>query len=128
VAAAVNIPYCATVVGNTCVACLSGYYISDGACQLVNMLCATYDQSNGACLSCVPGYVFQTGQCIYPSLGVDNNCAFYSNSYCTQCVAGYALVNFWCNTIDANCLQFDAVSNNCRQCGNGLTPNGPNCL
>jgi hypothetical protein len=128
VAAAVNIPYCAQINGNACVACISGYYVSAGICALVNVLCATYDQSNGNCLSCIPGFVFQSGQCIMPSLGIDVNCAQYTNSYCTQCLGGYALINYVCGPIDPFCVQYDAPSNTCRSCNAGRTPMGPSCI
>lgn len=128
VATAVYIPYCAQTNGNVCVSCISGYYVSAGICALVNVLCATYDQSNGNCLSCIPGYVFQTGQCIMPSLGIDPNCAQYSNSYCTQCLGGYALINYFCSPIDPFCIQYDAPSNTCRACNLGKIPMGPSCI
>ena len=82
VAAAVTIPYCETVVGTVCVKCINGYYTDNGGCALANTLCATYDPTNGICKSCIPGYVFQQNECIYPSLGIDPNCAWYSNSFC----------------------------------------------
>lgn len=128
VAAVVNIPYCAQVVGNTCASCINGYYVSAGACALVNVLCGTYDQSTGACLSCIPGYVFQAGQCILPSLGIDPNCAQYTNSYCTQCAYGYGLVNYWCNPIDPLCTQYNAATNSCTACAQGKTPQGTSCI
>lgn len=104
VAAAVNIPYCQTVVGISCTFCISGYFVKDGGCALANVLCAYYDPQNGTCWSCVPGYVFQNGGCILPALGIDNFCQVYdTNSFCSQCVSGYALVNYVCTQIDVNC-------------------------
>jgi hypothetical protein len=128
VAAAVNIPYCSQVVGSSCASCINGYYVSNGACSLVNVLCGTYDQSSGVCLSCIPGYVFQAGQCILPSLGIDPNCAQYTNSYCTQCSSGYALVSYWCNPIDPYCTQYNPTTNTCTACNQGKTPQGPSCV
>ena len=61
VAAAVNIPYCASNVGNVCTSCISGYYVKNGACALANVLCASYDPNTGACFSCINGYFFQRG-------------------------------------------------------------------
>lgn len=128
VAADLNIPYCVQYAGNACVGCLNGYYASNGTCALANVLCATYDQSNGACLSCIPGYVFQSGQCILPSLGVDPNCAQYTNSYCTQCQSGFALVSYWCNPIDPSCTQFNPTTNSCTACSGGKVPQGTGCV
>jgi hypothetical protein len=104
VAASVNIPYCQTVVGISCTFCISGYFVKDGGCALANVLCATYDPQNGTCFSCVPGYVFQNAGCILPALGIDPFCQLYDpNSFCSQCVAGYALVSYVCTQIDVNC-------------------------
>lgn len=59
VAAAVNIAFCNQVVGIACVECINGYYVKNGGCDLVNVLCGTYNLLTGVCTSCVPGYVFQ---------------------------------------------------------------------
>lgn len=128
VAAAVNIPFCQYVVGIACTVCISGYYVSDGGCALANILCPTYDPNSGACLSCVTGYVFQNGTCIYPALGIDPNCKYYSGSYCSECNPNYALVSYVCTAIDTNCLQFDSVQNVCKSCSGGKTPQGPQCV
>lgn len=128
VAADLNIPYCVQYAGSSCVGCLNGYYPSNGTCALANVLCATYDQSNGACLSCIPGYVFQSGQCILPSLGIDPNCAQYTNSYCTQCQSGFALISYWCNPIDPSCTQFNPATNSCTVCSGGKVPQGTGCV
>lgn len=122
-----SIPYCAQIVGNVCGTCINGYYVSNGACVVANILCATYNQTDGSCITCISGYVFQSGSCVLPSLGIDPNCAQYVNSYCSGCVSGYSLVNFWCNAIDPNCLTFDATNNVCMVCRRGKTPQGPNC-
>ena len=63
-----------------------------------------------------------------PSLGIDPYCIEYSNSYCTTCVSGYALVNYVCTAVDVNCTDFDAVRNTCKACRNGRTPDGPRCV
>lgn len=122
------IPYCANMTGNVCSTCINGYYVSNGGCAAVNMLCATYKQSDGTCLSCMPGYVLQSGTCILPSLGIDPNCVQYANSYCSSCAPNYTLISYWCTAIDPNCLQYDPVNNFCLVCGQGKTPQGPNCL
>ena len=128
VAANVHIPYCNVVTGIACTECINGYYVKNGGCELVNVLCATYDLNTGACFSCVPGYVFQQGTCILPSMGIDPYCTFYTNSFCSECVQGYALVSYICQAIDPNCLQFDNTRNTCNSCANGRTPQGPNCV
>lgn len=128
VAASVNIPYCKTVLGNVCDECISGYFVKSGGCELVNVLCATYDPKSGVCFSCIPGYVFQRGECILPSLGIDPFCTEYSNSYCTTCMKGYALVNYICTGIDPNCTNFDNIRNSCLSCANNKVPQGPLCV
>jgi hypothetical protein len=127
-AAAVYIPNCAIVNGISCAECINGYYVSNGGCSAVSILCANYDKQTGACFSCVPGYVFQKGDCIQPALGVDPYCSLYSGPYCSTCMQGYALVNYVCTYTDVNCLEFDATRNQCNKCKNGKTPNGPNCV
>jgi hypothetical protein len=128
VAPALSIPFCNQTVGNTCVDCIHGYFASNGVCALVNVLCGTYDRSNGNCLTCVPGYVFQAGQCILPSLGIDPNCIQYTNSFCTQCGGGFALVSYWCSPIDPLCTQYNPTTNTCTACSQGRTPQGPSCI
>ncbi len=105
VTAAINIPYCATVVGIVCTSCISGYYVSNGSCALANVLCATYDPYNGTCYSCIPGYIYQDLGCIFPALGEDKHCIRYTTGgYCSTCEPKYALVQYICNLIDSNCL------------------------
>lgn len=128
VAAAVNIPYCNRVVGNSCAECISGYYTSNGGCALANVLCATYNPNTGACHSCVPGYVFQEGGCILPSLGIDPYCVYYTNSYCSKCMNNFALINYMCSEIDPNCAQFDQATNTCLKCKKNMIAMGPSCI
>jgi len=42
-AASINIAYCATIVGNVCSACISGYYVLNGGCELIDILCDNFD-------------------------------------------------------------------------------------
>jgi len=128
VAAAVYIPNCDTVTGNICGTCITGYFPKNGGCEAVSLLCGTYDDRTGVCLSCTSGYVFQAGQCIYPSMGIDLNCIYYTGPYCSQCANGYALINYICGSIDPNCLQFDSATNSCKQCTTGKIPMGPSCV
>jgi len=116
VAAAITIPFCQTVNGNVCALCINGYFTKDGGCALANTLCSSYDPMNGRCLSCIPGYVFQENECIFPSLGIDANCAFYTNSFCSRCLQGFALINYLCGPIDAKCRKFDQATNSCQSC------------
>lgn len=128
VAAPINIPYCVTVSNRVCIECINGYYTEDGGCSLANTLCASYDPTNGDCFSCVPGYVFQEGECIYPSMGVDPQCAYYTNSFCSRCNPGYALINYVCGEVDPDCLDFDEPNNSCRECRDGKVALGPSCI
>ncbi len=128
VAVAISIPYCSQFSGNTCTQCLNGYYLKDGGCAMVNVLCGTYDQATGACTSCINGYFFQAGTCIYPALGMDPNCLQYSNGYCTQCSGGYALISYWCSPIDPFCTQYNPATNVCITCSQNKTPMGPSCV
>lgn len=63
-----------------------------------------------------------------PSLGIDPSCTWYSNSYCTQCSTGFALVSYWCSPIDPNCTQYNPTTSTCLSCSQGKTPQGPSCV
>lgn len=41
---------------NNCSQCYASYYLSNGMCNKINLLCKTYNKTNGYCLSCYPGY------------------------------------------------------------------------
>jgi len=124
----VTIPYCMTVSGNICLQCINGFYTKDGGCALANILCASYDPTNGRCFSCVPGHVFQEGECIYPSQGIDPNCVYYTNSFCSRCATNFALINFVCSTIDRSCLSFNQNTNTCERCEADKVAMGPICV
>lgn len=92
------IPFCKHVNSQgKCIECTDRYYLSNDVCTAVSLLCDAYNKLNGKCTSCTPGYFFQNDECIYPSLGVDPGCSFYTNSYCTKCKLGYYLDSFYCH-------------------------------
>jgi hypothetical protein len=123
-----SIPNCLVFSGGICRVCANRYYLCNGACSPVSILCNTYNMNNGNCLTCRAGYALQSGQCIYPALGVDPNCSWYTYSYCTKCAVKFMLINFWCRAIDPRCIKFDYVNNLCQACNAGKTPVGQNCL
>jgi hypothetical protein len=48
---------CAQWMDNICVKCSQGSFLSvAGVCELVDLLCQTYDERNGACTSCYPAF------------------------------------------------------------------------
>ena len=61
-------------------------------------------------------------------MGIDPYCTYYTNSFCSKCVNGYALVQYVCTAIDPNCSNFDNIQNVCKTCKNNMTPQGPNCV
>lgn len=128
VASAPTIAYCSKMDGNVCIECINGYIVRSGGCTAVDPLCGKYNQTTGGCVQCFSGYVLQDELCFQPSLGIDQNCLRYSNSYCTQCSPKYSLVNYWCTLVDPYCLQFDATNNICALCVQGKSPQGPGCL
>ena len=123
-----SIPYCANAIGSVCNQCINGYYVSNGTCAAANLLCATYNQSDGSCLSCISGYNLQDGNCIVMEYPMDPNCVSYNGSYCSACAPLYALINYFCTPIDPNCVQYDYVNNLCQACSKGKTPQGSNCI
>lgn len=70
-----------------CIKCRQGYYAdkTDGKCKAVSLLCDTFDYNQCRCTACASGYVLQDNDCIYPSLGIDEHCTHYTNSYCDSC-------------------------------------------
>lgn len=99
---------------------MQGYFRSSPkVCSPASILCFTYDQNTGACLSCRGGYFLQAGACVYPSMGIDQNCISYdASAYCSQCKPGYFLNNYLCKQVDPNCVKFDYQANSCKECGN----------
>lgn len=67
---------------NNCIACVDGYYVKDGQCRAVSILCLQFDNTIGSCTQCRPGYFLQEGDCIYPAMGYDPFCVHYRSSYC----------------------------------------------
>ena len=65
----VQIVNCNTIndVG-VCIDCLSGYYLTNNACQPVSILCATYNRLTGQCLTCVDRHYLENGACYYPGI------------------------------------------------------------
>lgn len=71
----ISIPYCSVMnQASQCMECIEGYYVNNGSCKHVSILCATYDKSNGLCTSCISGYFYQAGECVFPAFGVDAAC------------------------------------------------------
>jgi hypothetical protein len=87
-------PNCAEYVNGQCTKCSFRFVrASDGVCEPVNPLCATWDLS-GACLTCYPGYEICENGCIMtescaPEGTYDPNCRNTVNGVCQQCSQGY---------------------------------------
>jgi hypothetical protein len=124
-----SIPFCQLISGIACQRCIQGYYTqTPQLCSPVSILCSTYDQNTGNCLSCISGYFLQVGQCIFPSMGFDQNCMNYDvSAYCTSCKPGYYLLNYVCSKIDPFCVSFNYSSLSCSSCGGGKTASGAGC-
>jgi hypothetical protein len=112
-----------------CVQCSPYFYLNNGKCLPVSILCLTYDNSTGQCTSCPNQYYLQNGTCSQTSIW-DDNCITYQNSYCSQCKQGYYLLtpNYTCKLVDPFCLNFNYQNSNCIACNSGKRPFGPNCL
>jgi hypothetical protein len=110
-----------------CTNCTSGYYLAQGVCTAVSFLCVNFDFNRNMCTSCQQGYFLQDGDCIFPSLGYDQYCTRYINSFCSSCQQNYYLNNYVCTAIDSNCTQFDSNAGVCRVCQIGQ-PQGAVCV
>ena len=121
------IPNCFnTTSAGLCVGCIDGYYLKNNECVLVSILCATHNKNTGECTSCISGHYLQDGKCIFPAI-YDANCIRYENSFCSTCIPGYFVDNYFCTRVDNSCASFDYNSNTCLSCGDGKTPSGPSC-
>lgn len=58
-------PNCSKYDANgNCITCALLYFKNQSnICQMVNPICATYDETNGECTSCYPGYTLNEGDC-----------------------------------------------------------------
>lgn len=68
-----------------CLSCLDGWFVKEGHCQTISILCLSFDSNIGLCVQCQPGYFLQEGDCIYPAMGYDPYCLHYRSSYCDSC-------------------------------------------
>jgi proprotein convertase subtilisin/kexin type 5 len=123
-----NDPNCLTVDNSSrCLSCVDGYYVQDGLCSAVSILCLIFDYSKSECNQCKPGYFLQDGGCIYPSMGYDPYCTRYQGSFCSTCATGTFLNNYICYKVDSNCTDFDYDKSVCVKCMVG-TPQGTACI
>lgn len=82
---------CPTPAAATCAACLSGFSLSNGVCQVPSSSCASYDQQNLICLSCQSGYnLTAVGTCVLTQLPDANCLAYNPQSFaCSKCLPNY---------------------------------------
>lgn len=122
---------CAEWLNGKCSKCAFGAYFGPtGACTLVDPLCMTWNDANGACKSCYPSFELSNGKCIASTKNYDQNCAkFTSKGECTQCSRGfYFNANSICTQVDPLCASFDSKFGRCLTCYPGYKVSNGKCL
>lgn len=109
-----------------CQQCYAGFYVLNGVCSKINVLCKTYSVINGWCTSCYPGYSLTVGGLCdisqnYALSTNDPYCTVFSGINCLQCSNGYYLINGHCSQINPLCKIFNQSSGNCTSCYQGYT-------
>lgn len=129
VAAVAMVPNCRTMGPVGCQVCSSGYWMSNGQCQQVSTLCASFNQNSGYCTSCYEGYTLNnaTGTCSQ-IVRTDPNCQTYSSDgSCTKCYNSFILnPSRKCILMNPLCMTADD-SGNCTSCYRGYTLINGNC-
>ena len=112
--------------------CYIGYFVKEGECKPVDVMCKTYDFMTGDCTSCYLGYALAGGKCLI-SLSIrlnninsidntskistippistskslntvrDPNCIKYKAGTCIECSFGFYL------SVNKLCLQLDPL-------------------
>jgi len=124
-------PNCVTFVGTACAQCYTGFFVQEGTCRRINVLCRTYNSSNGFCLSCYPGYTLSSGQCVIPrsfTLSVqDPYCLQRRESACVQCSSGYFPLAGVCQIVNPLCRTSNSLGS-CTSCYSGYVIQDGNCV
>jgi hypothetical protein len=113
---------CLNFSGISCIACKSGYVVTNGFCVSGNPSCSSYDIAGG-CLNCTQGYI--TGAfCLVPSSCQDTD--QYGN--CIDCLEGSTIWGSDCVSVSSIvpfCSTF--VNNTCTDCSYGYYLIGGGC-
>jgi hypothetical protein len=124
---------CATYENDTCINCLSPYYLVNNTCNIIIIIPSTSDtlkdpncasNNNGICSGCVEGYYIQNNVCVQ----VSPLCATNDNitGSCLSCYSTFVLSN---NIIivkpPPNCKTIE--NNICIECSQGYWLNSSLC-
>lgn len=124
-------PQCALWNGTQCLSCAQGTYFNNaGICQIVNPLCKTYNNVNGACTSCYSGYQVNGNGCVPANATqIDPFCKVLNGSLCIQCADRYYMNNQGtCTLISVFCLNYNNVTGACLTCFGGYQLSGTQCI
>ncbi|ELP90712.1 protein serine/threonine kinase, putative [Entamoeba invadens IP1] len=108
-----------------CIKCKLNYIVNiTGNCEATH--CAVLNKN--VCMSCENGYVMSSeGKCFMPI----DNCLFYQNSICLECLKPKKLFNGNCvdvipNIDEDSCLEYSEVG--CLQCKDGFYTENTKCV
>lgn len=123
---------CASWNGSICLQCAFGsYFDSSHVCQIVDPLCATFNNTNGFCLSCYSSYVLGNGKCLKDTNNTVNDpfCANFQNGICISCSKGYYFyTDGKCTAVSPLCKTYDSINGNCLSCFTGYSLSGYICI
>jgi len=124
---------CSLWNGAVCEVCSKGWWKNtNGVCQVVSDLCATWSSTTGACQSCYGGYILNDGVCqinTNPFNGGNNLlCGSWNGIQCVRC-ANRAYFNSQgiCVAVSDQCATFDPANGNCLSCYGGYVLNAGVC-
>ena len=86
-----------------CLACATGFYLSQGLCAICDSSCATC-QDSSVCLTCASGYFNGTDVNHALCQACSTGCSTCTDaSTCSACTAGYRLTTPTCTACPSNC-------------------------
>ena len=107
--------------------CSTGSFFGEnGKCQLVDLLCRTFDERDGACLSCYPAFKLENKKCIEDEgfLSQDPFCKEFKDGVCVACSFGFYFgTDNICMKVSDLCSTYNANTGECLSCFLGFKLN-----
>lgn len=94
-----------------------------------NLLCRTFNATNGYCLTCYSGYIVKNNTCVLTtSTSSDPNClTFAANGQCQQCYVSFFVSSGVCKLVNQLCKTTNYSDGSCLSCYPGYSLNQGNC-
>jgi hypothetical protein len=122
-----QVPNCLTYEGAACVACVTGFTISNGQCYSNTAIANCLISTNSVCSFCQAGFYLENNACLAQSVA---NCDQYQRNVnsCMACKTGFLLNNGLCNAPQLTCAQYDTTGTVCYVCFAGFYPLNGVCI